>query len=118
MEEILEIINRVQGVMGSAVLTSDGNAIAADFREGIRMDGVLSSIAQVGAACERATGSAGRGAFYRATVSGDAGRLLIYGIQGGFLAVFADRSANIGLLRLSIERAVNQAQGESAPQAA
>lgn len=106
MEEILEIINRGNGVLGSAILGGDGKVVAANFRECIKVEEIARFAQTVGTACEQALSAGGRGNLRRATLDGPAGRLLIYGLQEGFLAILADRAANVGLLRLSVERAV------------
>jgi predicted regulator of Ras-like GTPase activity (Roadblock/LC7/MglB family) len=110
MEQVLELINRGDGVLGSAILSGDGSVKASNFRDNISVDQAIHLAQMAGKACEQAISSAGRGAFFRATITGSEGYLLIYGLQSGYLAVFSGRHTNIGLLRLMIERAVSQAQ--------
>jgi uncharacterized protein len=103
MNNILEQLNRVRGIGGSLLLSSEGLPIATSLRNDIDEDDLSASLGAVLerslALCERAQlPSPG----YVQLQSSDGGLLLLRS-GPGYLAVLTDPQANLALLQLEIK---------------
>ncbi len=100
MQEILNQLNRVRGVGGSLLVSSDGLPMASALREGIDEAQLAASI---GSVIEHSLSLATHmklGAQKHLHVASDQGSLLLMSAGNGYLVVVVDQQANLTLMQL------------------
>lgn len=107
-ERALEALTRVRGVRGAVVVdAADGIALAGALRDGEDGAALSALAAAVMMRLLRASDAAGLGAARLVYLRGDEGLLCAAPFGGTLLvAVLADRTANLGLVRLALLDAV------------
>lgn len=106
MGGLLESINQISGVLGSAILEKDGSVREMNFAEGISSSQLLWFSEKAHSICGLISNSLGSGEVQRITLDGTLARLLVYELLDGIALVFTEKNANIGLLRLNLERLI------------
>jgi len=105
IHKALETINRTKGVLGSAVVGSDGIVIAAEMADPGRTDlisALAASLADTGA---RVSEACGTGAVEQILLEGESGKVLILQINLGTLVVLTAANVNVGLVRVEMRQA-------------
>ncbi|QQS04630.1 MAG: roadblock/LC7 domain-containing protein [Fibrobacterota bacterium] len=105
MHKALETINRTRGVLGSALVGTDGILIAAEMTDPQLADlvsALAASLADMGAKLAEASGA---GAIGQILLEGDTGKVLVLGVPLGWLVVFTSATVNVGLVRVEMRQA-------------
>jgi predicted regulator of Ras-like GTPase activity (Roadblock/LC7/MglB family) len=97
-------------VRGGLIVAPDGFLIAAELPGGIETDALAALTATLGRELELGAGRLDQGTFDTAVLSAADGTLVLGGSPVGFLAVVADRDADVGLIRVEMKRALEGVQ--------
>jgi len=113
IEEITDGLTRVNGVRVVALCTSDGIGICSQAVEGAGDENRLAAMAaEIGRAVMILTQSWDGARYQTAAFEASSGKLVVSDVGKAFVAVVADQTANMGLLRLRIEQAATELRGE------
>ncbi len=104
MQEILERINSIKGVRGSAIVGSDGIEILSLFRAPLQSDLISALIVSVQQLANKIVLSAECGSLAQTIVEATEGKIVIQTVDLGFLVVLADNQANLGMIRVEIQQ--------------
>lgn len=105
MQKALETINRTKGVLGSAVVGSDGILIAAEMADSGRADLVSALAASLADTGNRVSDACGVGAVQQILLEGEMGKVLLLQVTLGWLVVLTSSNVNIGLVRVEMRQA-------------
>ena len=100
MQEILIQLNRVRGVGGSLLVSSDGLPMASALREGIDENQLAATVGSLVEHSQNLGKHLALGAPRHLHVASDQGNLLLMVAGNGYLAVVIDAQANLTLLQL------------------
>jgi predicted regulator of Ras-like GTPase activity (Roadblock/LC7/MglB family) len=100
MQEILDALNRVRGVGGCMVLSSEGLPMLSALRDGVDENTLATSLASVIDQGNKLTSRLDLGAAKGGKCLADKGGVLILATGPGYLAIVVDPSANFALLQL------------------
>ena len=104
MQEILEGLNTIRGVRGSAIVNSDGIEVMSLFRTPTPIDVISALIASVQQVGEKIVSNAKSGHLKQTIIEATEGKFVIQAVELGFLVVLADIQANLGMIRVEIQQ--------------
>lgn len=104
MEEILEELNQVSGVLGSIIVGKDGLVITSNVHSDIDADFYGAMVAGVYTAAEGSIEKLFQGELDMVMVEGGQKKLFLTNV-GAVLVVVTEEHVNMGLLRLEIKNA-------------
>ena len=102
MDAILTQLNRIKGVGGCILFSSDGLPMASNLREDSDEDQLAASIAGLISNGFRLTKAVQLGKPHHIFLNGDSNGILILAAGPSFLAIITDPGANLALLRLEV----------------
>jgi uncharacterized protein len=100
MEEILDKLNRVRGVGGSMLISSDGLAMATALRQGSDESAISAGISTLLENALRLCKELGFGKNRAVQVLSAQGGVLVLPAGSAFLTILIDPTANLALLQL------------------
>ncbi|MEU4314574.1 roadblock/LC7 domain-containing protein [Nocardia sp. NPDC024068] len=100
LAELRRLRDRVPGLTGSLVASSDGLLVTHDLPEHIEPTGMAALAAAQLSLSDRLAGTAHGGVFQAVVVDGSAGHVVIYAAGWAALTVLAGPEVNIGRLHL------------------
>ena len=102
MEEILQQLNAVQGVIGGLVCDTDGGVVATAFPS-LFDQGIIGEVAA--AVADRSAGAPAAGSFELLDLRYGDGRILVKPLQGGSLVLLCTKGINLPVLVVSLNMA-------------
>lgn len=108
MYEILEELNKTQGITGSMIVGQDGIVIAADLRSGIQDETIGAMASAIATSVQKSLDKIKLTPFRQVTVEASQGKLFLTDVGIGTLVVTAESQVNLGLVRLEIKNASNR----------
>jgi predicted regulator of Ras-like GTPase activity (Roadblock/LC7/MglB family) len=108
MYEILEELNKTQGITGSMIVGQDGIVIAADLHSGIQDDTIGAMASAIAASVQRSLDKIKLNPFKQVTVEASQGKIFLTDVGIGTLVVTTGPQVNLGLVRLEISQASNR----------
>jgi hypothetical protein len=108
MYEVLEDINRTSGVTGSMVVGHDGIVIASDLDARYQDDTVGALAASITSNVNKSLGKLSSEEASQITIEAANGKIFMASNDVGILVITADRSVNIGLVRLEMKHAMSR----------
>lgn len=105
MQKALETINRTKGVLGSAVVGSDGILIAAEMSDPGRADLVSALAASLADTGNKVSEACGAGPVTQILLEGESGKVLVLQVSLGWLVVLTAANVNVGLVRVEMRQA-------------
>ena len=112
MYEILNNLNRVEGVRGTLIIGRDGLVIAADLGTEVNEAVVAAVGSQVLNSLSGALRRMQMGKFKRFVVSGRDGKIIIADAVVALLVVICELEANMGLANVEIKGAIQDIQNK------
>ncbi|MDH4044119.1 MAG: roadblock/LC7 domain-containing protein [Gemmatimonadota bacterium] len=108
MYDALDRITRVRGVRGAMVVSAeDGLVVGEAVMEGVRGNAVAALAASLAARLGRAAGAAEAGAQRFVHLQAEVGAMLLMpGADGLVIVAVTDQHVNVGLVRLEMQRMV------------
>jgi uncharacterized protein len=103
MQDLLTQLNRVRGVGGSLLVSSDGLAMASALREGTDEEGLSATAGSLIEHSQRLCKHLDIGAPHHIHAAGDQGGLLMLTAGSSYLVIIIDPAANLALLQLEIK---------------
>lgn len=100
MQEILIQLNRVRGVGGSLLVSSDGLPMASALRDGTDEGQLAATVGSLIEHSQRLTQHLELGEPRHVHTASEQGSLLLLAAGNGYLVVVVDPSANLALLQL------------------
>lgn len=100
MQEILIQLNRVRGVGGSLLVSSDGLPMASALREGIDENQLAATVGSLVEHSQSLSKHLNLGTPRHLIAGSEQGSLLLLVAGNGYLAVLIDAQANLTLLQL------------------
>ena len=110
MYEILNKLNKMEGVRGSLVIGRDGLVIAADLGTDVNEAAVAAVGSQILNSLQGALRRMQMGAFKRFVVAGRGGKIIIADAEVALLVVILELEANMGLAAVEIKEAIQEVQ--------
>jgi predicted regulator of Ras-like GTPase activity (Roadblock/LC7/MglB family) len=108
MYEILEELNKTQGIIGSMIVGQDGIVIAADLHSGLQDETVGAMASAINGSVIKSLEKIKLTPLKQVTVEASQGKLFLTDIGIGTLVVTTEPKVNLGLIRLEIKNAINQ----------
>lgn len=108
MREILQDLNSIPGVRGSAIVMSDGVVIASELSTGADADSYSALASSLLAQINKSIPKLQLGKLRRAMIAATRGRFAINDIGGAWLIVELERDIDSGQLELEIESAAGR----------
>jgi len=105
MHKALETINRTRGVLGSALVGTDGILIAAEMADPQTADLVSALAASLSDMGGKLSEACGAGAVGQILLEGETGKVLVLSVSLGWLVVLTSPDVNIGLVRVEMRQA-------------
>lgn len=105
MHKALESINRVRGVLGSALVGTDGILITAEMTDPQMADLVSALAASLADMSGKLGDACGAGAVGQILLEGESGKVLVLGVSLGWLVVLTAANVNVGLVRVEMRQA-------------
>jgi predicted regulator of Ras-like GTPase activity (Roadblock/LC7/MglB family) len=105
MHKALESINRVRGVLGSALVGNDGILIASEMSDAQAADLVSALAASLSDMGGKLSEACGAGPVGQIILEGEAGKVLVLAVPLGWLVVLTAANVNIGLVRVEMRQA-------------
>ncbi len=113
MYDVLEELNKTSGVTGSMVVGEDGIVIAANLDANHEDETVGALASSIAAVVRKSMDRLQRDPFAQVTIEADTGKMFLADAGLGMLVVTTEEQANIGLIRLEINHAINRLQQAS-----
>ena len=113
MKEVVQRLNKVPGVRGSALVARDGMPIVSDLAEGMTEDVAGAMISAIGTTTSKALEKLAQGQLFQMMMDASGGKLFLCETRVGYLAVFTDADVNVGLIKLELREgaaALNQSR--------
>ncbi len=108
MYEILEELNKTQGITGSMLVGNDGIVIAADLHSGIQDETVGAMASAICTSVLKSLEKIKLNPFKQVTVEASQGKIFLTEVGIGTLVVTTEPQVNLGLVRLEIKNASNR----------
>lgn len=108
MYEILNRLNKVEGIHGSLVMGKDGLVIAADLGTEADENAVAAVGSQIMSSLEGALRRMGMGAFRKFVVTGRDGKIIIADAGTVMVVALLDLDANMGLAGIEVKEAIQE----------
>jgi predicted regulator of Ras-like GTPase activity (Roadblock/LC7/MglB family) len=110
MYDILNHLNKVEGVRGSLIIGRDGLVIAADLGTEVNEAAVAAVGSQILNSLQGALRRMQMGTFKRFVVSGRDGKIIIADAGAALLVIILELEANMGLAGVEIKAAIEEVQ--------
>ena len=108
MYDILNSLNKVEGVHGSLLMGKDGLVIAADLGTDVDENAVAAVGSQILSSLQGALRRMDMGSFRRFLVTGSEGKIMISDAGNALLVALLDLDANIGLVGVEMRSAIEE----------
>ena len=108
MADVLENLNRIDGVQGSMVVALDGIVVASDFAEAVEEDAVGAISSQILSGLEGALKRMEMGGFLRFIISGSQAKIVLMKARTTLVLVLLKNDVNLGLVSVEIKDAVEE----------
>lgn len=108
MYEILNNLNKIEGVHGSLIMGKDGLVIAADLGTDADENAVAAVGSQIMNSLEGALRRMEMGSFKMSVVTGRDGKIMLAAADSVIVVVLLDLDANMGLAGVEIKAAVEE----------
>jgi uncharacterized protein len=108
MYQILEDLNKTNGINGSLIVGRDGIVIAADLKSNYQDEAVGASAASIVDTVKKSMERLSNENLKQITVEASKGKLFLTDVGIGILAVTTDPQVNVGLVRLEIKNAAEK----------
>ncbi len=106
LDVILEDIDKIGDIKGSAVISTDGLTIASNMKEGIDTDTFAAMSAAMQGAAETAVSELKQGSLSQIIIESEKGKLIsIAAGENGILIILANKPIKLGLVLLELNRA-------------
>ncbi len=105
MQKALESINRIRGVLGSALVGSDGILISAEMSDPQMADLVSALAASLADLSGKLGEACGAGEVGQILLEGETGKVLVLSVSLGWLVVLSTANVNVGLVRVEMRQA-------------
>jgi len=105
MHKALETINRTRGVLGSALVGSDGILIASEMSDTQAADLVSALAASLSDMGSKLGEACGAGTVGQILLEGETGKVLVLAVPLGWVVVLTAPNVNIGLVRVEMRQA-------------
>jgi len=102
MDDMLEQLNKLRGVGGSLLLSSDGLTMASRLRNDVDEDALAASVADLISRAYRLSEQSGLGKPRMIHTQTADGGVMLLAAGPSFLAIVVDLNANLALLQLEI----------------
>jgi len=110
MKEVLNNLNKVDGVRGSLIVGRDGLVVLSEFAEDMEENTIAAFASSVVSALENALEKMKRGTLTRFLITGEKGRVVLESAGNAILIVMLDSDSNLGLALLEIKNAAGSIQ--------
>jgi hypothetical protein len=107
MGDILDRLNRINGVKGSMVVGKDGIVVAADFADEVKEDAVAAVSSTILSSLDGALKRMEMGKFKRFVITGSDAKIVLMKGRNTLVLVLLKKDINIGLVGVEIREAVN-----------
>ncbi|MCI0531511.1 MAG: roadblock/LC7 domain-containing protein [candidate division Zixibacteria bacterium] len=108
MFEILEELNKTQGITGSMIVGSDGIVIAADLHQELQDDTLGAMASSIVSTVRKTLEKMNQVPLRQITVEANQGKLFLTDVEIGTLVVTTAPAVNLGLVRLEIKNAASR----------
>jgi len=108
MYQILEELNKTNGITGSMIVGNDGIVIAADLDTSLEEETIGALAASITSNIQKSMDRLQQASLKQVTIEAESGKLFLAGGKVGILVVTAQQKVNIGLIRLEIKNAVSR----------
>lgn len=105
MKEVLELLNKTKGVLGSLIVGPDGMIVISDLPTEFDDDFVGALVATVVDTAIKAISGLKNDNLKYITIEGDNYIVMITATKIGYLTVISKVSTNLGLIRVELKRA-------------
>ncbi|HHN46910.1 MAG TPA: hypothetical protein ENN09_05660 [Planctomycetes bacterium] len=106
MADILDRLNRIDGVRGSMVVGRDGIVIAADFSDDVHEEAVAAVSSTILTSLEGALKRMEMGKFKRFVITGSDAKIVLMRGRNTLVLVVLKKDVNLGLVGVEIREAV------------
>jgi len=106
MSDILDHLNRIEGVKGSMVVGRDGILIASDFADEINEDAVAAVSSTILSSLDGALKRLAMGQFKRFVITGSNAKVVLMKGSNTLVLVLLKKDINLGLIGVEIREAV------------
>ena len=110
MYDILNQLNKIDGVNGSLIMGKDGLVVAAELGSDVDENTVAAVGSQIMSSLQGALRRMQMGAFERFVVTGRHGKIILADAENVVLMLILDLDANVGLASVAIKDAVREIQ--------
>lgn len=107
MLEILNQLNKTQGLTGSMIIGRDGIIIASDMADDFNEERLGAVASNTYAAIVGSIKRLDQGEFEQFTLSGDTGKMVMTAAHNSLLICLVEREVNISLIQVEIRNAVS-----------
>uniref|UniRef100_A0A7C4TWC0 Roadblock/LAMTOR2 domain-containing protein n=1 Tax=Caldisericum exile TaxID=693075 RepID=A0A7C4TWC0_9BACT len=112
MENILNELSRVEGVMGVAIVSTDGLIVSSVLPQDLDPDAVSGMCATSFRNSVTTAKVLNAGKVKYVLIETDTNFIIFSSVGNGFLAVVSSRKINLGLLRIKVDKAVQEIKGK------
>ena len=105
MREILQKLNKTNGVRGCMIVNRDGIVVASDFAEEVDEHGVGAVASSILSALEGALKRIGMGKFSRFIIVGSENKVAVVNAGPAVLLILLQRDVNMGMVNVDIKEA-------------
>ena len=106
MYEILNRLNKIEGVNGSLLIGKDGIVVAADLGTETDENAVAAVGSQILSSLQGALNRMGMGDFRRFIITGSNGKVIMADASSVLLILLLDLDTNIGLAGVEVRQAI------------
>lgn len=111
MQELLSQLNRVRGVGGSLLVSSDGLTMASALRAGTDESTLAAAVGELVGNAQRIAQLLGLGDAGTFTAHSEQGGILVLACGPAFVAILVDPAANIALLLIEARPLIERLAG-------
>ena len=112
MEEHLRELNKIPGVKGSAIISNEGLMVVSLLPSDTDPDAVAGMCASNFRNSTTVAKVLNAGKTRKVIIETDKDFIIFASIGNGFIAVIADKSANLGLIKIKIDRTVREIKAQ------
>lgn len=106
VEQILQELSRIEGVLGNVVVSKDGLVITSQLNSPVDVDILAAWSVSALNLAQRYVGELDGGHLLRCLIETQEGSILLSNMKTGSLITITSAQVNLGLLRLKLEDAV------------
>jgi predicted regulator of Ras-like GTPase activity (Roadblock/LC7/MglB family) len=108
--EILNQLNKIEGVHGSLIMGADGLVIAAELGTDVDENAVAAVGSQILGSLQGALRRMQMGGFQRFVVTGRDGKIILANAGSVIVVLLLDLDANLGLVSVDVKEAIQEIQ--------